>query len=267
MPSSSPVPDVALAARDGLAAALLAQHDSGDRMRPIDPGQDALATLGIAHNDALLQGLGAQWQWARMAYKAYPCDSALHAAIEAALAVRARHRTLARHIAHVEVRAHPIVCAHADMPAPQDPRQARRSLQHAVAAALIDGTAGLEQFGERRIAAVRVAEMRARIALRGDASVPAGAAHIALRLADGRVLEHGVRCARGHPARPLGDAELSDKFRELASGVLATDQAERLLALAWNVRSLADIGALLRASVPDDALDPIELPGSPLIPR
>jgi 2-methylcitrate dehydratase PrpD len=109
--------------------------------------------------------------------------------------------------------------------------------------------------------------MRTRIAVRGDETLRIEGARIVLRLGDGRVLEHAVRCARGHPARPLTDAELSDKFRGLAAEVLATDQCERLLALAWNVRALADMGALVRTTVPDDALDPADLPGSPLIPR
>ena len=65
----------------------------------------------------------------------------------------------------------------------------------------------------------------------------------------------------------LTDAELSVKFRGSPREVLATDQAERVLALAWNIRALGDVGALIRASVPEEDVEPLELPGSPLIPR
>ena len=259
---------LALAARSALTAALLAQRDTTNRISALADGQGLLALLEQPALAATLRhGLGEEWHLARMAYKPYPCDSALHAAIEASLSVRLRHRPLARHIARIELHAHPSVLAHANAQAPANPAQARRSLQHAVAVTLIDGAAGLEQFAAQRIAATRVAEMRSRVELRADATLPREGARIALHLLDGRVAEHSVRCARGNPARPLGDGELSDKFRSLAAEVLATDQAERALALAWNVRALADIGALVRASVPDEALDPAELPGSPLIPR
>jgi hypothetical protein len=67
--------------------------------------------------------------------------------------------------------------------------------------------------------------------------------------------------------RPLADHDLSDKFRSQAADVLATDQAERLLGLAWNIRALPDVGGLIRSSIPDDLHEPAELPGSPLIPR
>src|SRR5690606_4729006 len=139
--------------------------------------------------------------------------------------------------------------------------EARRSLHHAAAVALVDGAAGLEQFSDRRVGSARIADMRSRIEVSGDATLPADGARIVLRLSDGRTVDHAVRCARGSPARPLTDAELSEKFRGLAAEVLATDQTERLLALAWNVCSLGDIGALLRTSVPEDMLDPAELPG------
>jgi 2-methylcitrate dehydratase PrpD len=259
---------LALAARSGLTAALLAQRDSAHRISALAGGQGFLALLEQpAVAATLLHGLGEEWHLARTAYKPYPCDSTLHAAIEACLNVRIRHRPLARHITQIELHAHPSVLARAGTQAPTHAAQARRSLQHAVAVSLIDGAAGLEQFGARRIAATRVAEMRSRIELRANATLPAEGARIVLHLLDGRVAEHSVRCPRGNPARPLGDGELSDKFRSLSAEVLATDQAERVLALAWNVRALADIGALVRASVPEEALDPAELPGSPLIPR
>src|SRR5690606_26570175 len=98
---------------------------------------------------------------------------------------------------------------------PANAAQARRSLSHAAAVALVDGAAGREQFSEWRITSARVAAMRRRVTVRGDDSLAHEAAHVVLRLADGRIAEHGVRCARGQPARPLSDAELSDKFRDL----------------------------------------------------
>jgi 2-methylcitrate dehydratase PrpD len=253
------------AARSGLAAALAAEAGAaGVLPHPanLSPMLDASAA-----DASLLHALGSEWQLRHIAYKPYPCDAALHAAIEACISVRARQRPRARELAAVELRIHPTALARAGTRDPRTVAQARRSIHHAAAVALIDGTVGLEQFEERQLASTRVAEIRARIEVIGDQTLTSTAAHVVLRLNDGRVVEHGVRCARGSAARPLSDAELSTKFRGLAAEVLATDQTERVLALAWNVRALTDIGALVRASVPEDEMEPADLPGSPLIPR
>jgi len=60
---------------------------------------------------------------------------------------------------------------------------------------------------------------------------------------------------KGDPDMPLSDAELSDKFTELAGSVLAEAEAEALLAALWGLekRSTLDLPGLqatpARASV------------------
>ncbi len=268
--SASAFLPVAFAAGQGLRAALLAGGEAARNPGARDAAQDAAASAVAARlrdSGPILDGLGEEWQLACLAYKPYPCDGMLHGAIEACLSMRIRMRLLARQIATVRLWLHPAVLARVNEPAPRDRAQAQHSIQHAAAVTLVDGAAGIEQFAERRVASARVAGMRARVEARADASVPLEGARVVVHLIDGRSAEHTVRCARGTPARPLTDAELSDKFRDLAAEVLATDQAERALALAWNVRALGDVGALVRAAVPEDAVEPSELPGSPLIPR
>jgi 2-methylcitrate dehydratase PrpD len=171
-----------------------------------------------------------------------------------------------RQLAAIELRVPPQVLAF-HHGAPGEHADARRSLTHVAALALADGALGPEQFEPRRLAAARLAEMRSHIAPVADPALAPDAAHAVIRLTDGRTAAHGVRCARGTRARPLTDAELSDKFRDLACTTLASGQAERLLALAWNIRALHDVGALVRASIPEETFEPAQLPGSPLIPR
>jgi 2-methylcitrate dehydratase PrpD len=144
---------------------------------------------------------------------------------------------------------------------------AKHSVQHAATVALLDGRAGLAQFRGEKLRNERVNALRARIELAADPALPDTAAHVTITQPNGTTLERLVRCALGHPLRPLGDRELSDKFRGLAGETLATGQAERLLGLAWNVRALPDMGGLIRTMIPEDVYEPAELPGSPLIPR
>jgi 2-methylcitrate dehydratase len=53
---------------------------------------------------------------------------------------------------------------------------------------------------------------------------------------------------RGHWKNPMSDAEIEDKYRLLASTVLSTEQADRLLAQVWNLENV-DAGTLVRSTV------------------
>ena len=259
------LPASALAAHAAVSTALAAESGRVAAVSGTAPLLEALADPAVQH--AALDGLGTAWQLHEIGYKPYPCARALNGAIDACLGVRTRLRPLLRQLAGVELRVPPQVLADHRAPSIEDEAHARRSLTHVAALARIDGAVGPEQFDARRLASARLAQMRAHITPIADPALAPDAAHALIRLTDGRMAEHGVRCARGTRTRPLADTELSDKFRDLAGMVLATAQAERLLALAWNIRALSDVGALVRASIPEEAFEPAQLPGSPLIPR
>jgi 2-methylcitrate dehydratase PrpD len=256
---------IAEAARSGLAAALRAQENAAaatrerdDAFRPPDPWPGVIGAR-------VLEDLGRSWLLQAIAYRTYPCSRSLHPAVEACQALQLRYRTSAADIEAVELHAHPAALA-GSLRDPQDDAQARSSLHHVAAAALLHGTSA-RQFDARELRSERLARLRARVEAVGDEAVGRDGIHVRLRLRNGNVLEQRLRCARGAPARPLGDAELAAKFRHLAGNALATSQTERLLALAWNMPALADAGALVRASVPEEEIEAVDVPGSPLIPR
>ena len=66
-------------------------------------------------------------------------------------------------------------------------------------------------------------------------------ARVKLLLADGRVLARHAPTRKGDPDAPLSDAELVDKYRELAAPVLGRGQAEVLLDALWRVDVLDDV--------------------------
>jgi 2-methylcitrate dehydratase PrpD len=64
------------------------------------------------------------------------------------------------------------------------------------------------------------------------------AARVAVTLRDGRVLEHFAPYRKGDPEAPLSDAELEDKFAELAGPVIGTEATATLLQRLWQVDRL-----------------------------
>jgi 2-methylcitrate dehydratase PrpD len=256
-----------LAARDGLAAALRAERKRAQAPPRLDARSQESAFVHAPRPEAWLDGWGSDWQCARLGYHAYPCALFLHPLVEACLQLKREHHLTARQIGAVELRLHPAQAARSAAAQPLTRGEAGRSAWHAAAVALLDGKAGPARFDESRLDAARVRELRRRIALVPDPGLAETAARVRITLPDGSTLERTLRCALGHPLRPLSDRDLSDKFRRLAAETLATDQAERLLALVWNLRTLPDVGGLVRATVPEEVFEPAELPGSPLIPR
>jgi 2-methylcitrate dehydratase PrpD len=247
---------------------LLAQQGFSAAEQPLEGRHALLCVLGEGAGGAnLLQGLGAHWELARIAFKPYPCAVVVHPAIDACLQLRRAHQLRPRSIDGIGLRLHPLALELAGHREPQDAMQAKLSVYYCAAAAFADGAIGIRQFQDDRIHHPRIRELAARVDVVPDASMQIAQAYAEVTTTDGRRYERHVRSGLGSLERPMSDAELSAKFRALAGETLATDQSERLLALAWNIRSLGDTGALIRQTVPEEEVEPAELPGSPLIPR
>lgn len=131
----------------------------------------------------------------------------------------------------------------------------------------MDGVLGAPQFQQDGRRNAQTLKLAAQIEVLADKEMAPRAVMVTAHLNGGRSADHRMAAVHSSLERPMNDAELGDKFRELAIDLLATSQAERMLALAWNMRALGDIGALMRASVPEDELAPDALPGSSLLPR
>ena len=72
-------------------------------------------------------------------------------------------------------------------------------------------------------------------------------AYVSVRLKDGKLLEHHVEHALGSIRRPMNDAQIDDKFMDLAQVVMTRDQAERALQACRGVDSLASAGEIGQA--------------------
>jgi 2-methylcitrate dehydratase PrpD len=69
-----------------------------------------------------------------------------------------------------------------------------------------------------------------------------------VRLADGAQLSKHVQHALGTLKRPMSDADLEEKFRALADGVLVQRKTDELIKLCWNAVALDDAGKIARAA-------------------
>lgn len=187
--------------------------------------------------DRLVSGLGETWETRALCIKPYPCCHFNHAAVHAALRLRAAHTLAPDEIVSVEAivptAVVPIVCEpRAVKLAPPTPHSALFSLPFCVAFALIHGHLGLGDFTEQSIVDKRVLALAGAVDCRGSdgtafPQVYPGAVRVHLR--DGRCVEWHEGVNPGHADAPLPVEQVHQKFRSLATRVLSAEAVEAVI--------------------------------------
>ncbi len=124
------------------------------------------------------------------------------------------------------------------------------SLQHAVAAALVQGKAGLAQFTDACVADPAVAAMRKRIAVAADPDLSTISADMEVWTRDGERHAVSTRAARGSAASPLKDSEIEDKLRTEAASWRKGHDVQPLIDAVWSLERLDDAAKLAALTIP-----------------
>jgi 2-methylcitrate dehydratase PrpD len=240
------------AAKNGLAAALFAEAGFTAAEQAIE-GRYGFAPVTSDSVDLarITDRLGESWEILDNAYKPYPCGVVLFPVIDACLELRSRHAPAPQHIAQIVVRGHPLLRERADRPAVETGREAKVSIQHSVAVALLEGAAGLAQFEDARVADRGIRALRAKVAVAEDESIPVESAIVTLHLDDGTTLTEHVRHGRGTPGRPMSEDELDAKVRELAAFGAPNVDAPGLIAALRAIETEPDVARILHLAVHD----------------
>lgn len=199
----------------------------------------------------LWKDLGTRWRMLEMYFKPYPICRWAQPAVEAALALRREHKVDPAGIARVVVETfHEAV--RLDQHRPATTEEAQYSLPFPVAAAIMRGKLAPTDISGAALSDPAILTMSASIELREaedlNALFPAERfARVQFHLADGRVLASATTPARGDAERPLSDAEILDKFHELADEPLGKSTAAGLLRLIGELPRMDDVRPLLDA--------------------
>ena len=199
---------------------------------------------------AITEGLGDSWEILTNAYKPYPCGVVLFPVIDACLELRARRKPAPERITRIVVRGHPLMRERADRPEVETGREAKVSIQHSVAVAVLDGAAGLRQYEDQRVADPAVRALRAKVVVEEDENVPVESAFVTLDLDDGASLTEHVRHGRGTPGRKMSEDELDAKVAELAAFGAPQIDAPGLIAALREIAAEEDVARIVRLTVP-----------------
>ena len=237
------------AARNGLWSALLAQKGFEGPAEPIAGAQGFLAAMGEPPNwAALTDGLGKTWELNDNSIKPYPCGFVIHPLLDLALDWRCVHPAAA--IERIAIRGNPLLLQRTDRPEVATGREAQVSLQHAVAAALVQGKAGLDQFTDACVNDPAVVKMRHRIEVAADPAISTIAAKMDFWTADGKQHSVATEAARGSSSNPMTDTEIEDKLRAEAGRWRPGHDIQPLIDAVWTLEKSGDVSNLAAMTVP-----------------
>jgi 2-methylcitrate dehydratase PrpD len=200
----------------------------------------------------LLCDLGTAFRGEALSYKPYPCGRPLHAAIDAALAARARLQVeRADDIAAVTIEVDP--AGHGDQferaPAKRRPSQvveAQFAQPFLVATALVHGKIGIAEVdGLGDPAVLSLSDRITGVAREGRRK---GSLSITVTRTDGRSITVQATDPIGSPEKPLTDAQFEAKFRDCARNAvrpLSGDSINAALTAIGRLETLADARELM----------------------
>ncbi len=245
LPSAAKNVSVGNAARNGLLAAFLAEQGYTAAPAAIEGSLGWARAMGDAPVVAeAVDDLGRRWEVLKNTYKPYPCGIVFHSVIDACLTLRQEHGLAATDIAAVTVSGDQLLLDRGDRIV-ANARDARVSIHHCATVSLLFGAAGLDEFSDLVVADSAVVAMRAKVEATLDATLPTGAATVAVRTTDGRLLQVTILHAKGSAERPLSDAEIGEKLRGLVRYGGCRVDAEAIIAASWQIETLPTISPLM----------------------
>jgi 2-methylcitrate dehydratase PrpD len=237
------------AARNGLWAALLAEKDFAGPAEPLNGVQGYYHALGETPKlSALTDGLGESWEIMPTSYKPYPCGFVMHPVIDCVLGWRRENPKVL--VDKVVVTGNPLMAARADRPNISTGRESQVSVQHAVAAALTFGKAGLEQFTDACVNDPAVRALRGKVEVVRDEKFSTVAAALAITTADGKTHKLSQQAARGSDSNPMSDRDLEAKLRDAATGWNSRHDVASLIEAIWALDDSQDVSRLAALTVP-----------------
>jgi 2-methylcitrate dehydratase PrpD len=221
----------------GFAGALAAELALAGFEAQGDAIEQALGQLVGEHfaHGGLLDDLGSTWHIARNYFRLYACCNPIHPALDCLQQALAELQPRPDEIAHIDFATYRFASVMRN-PDPPNFFASKYSLPHAAATMAVRGHAGHTALDDSAVHDPAIVALRHRVTVTEDPAMSAMVprlrpARVTVILTDGRSVTHDCDSHRGDFDQPFTEAELRNKFRELAGtaltqeGVILTEQA------------------------------------------
>ncbi len=250
------------ACRNGVTAALMAQAGITANANIIEGKNGFYDTLvGPGHYDAerMADSLGKPFyiESPGISLKMYPSCYHTHRALDGVFKLLDEHHLDDKDIAAVDVGTSERALRVLAFSEPATAYQAKFSMPHCIAAAVVDRAVTLDTFTDAKLNDRNIVAARKKVQLSfpnvpiwpGLADVGPDTEFVGnpvtIKTNDGRSLSARVDIPRGDASLPLTDDELLEKYQDCARGQLSQDGIERSVGLVRGLESVENVGRLM----------------------
>ena len=243
-----------MATQSGVLAALLAEKGYSGPEHVIDGKEGLVHCFGPEWKQNLLtDGLGESWRITQCGMKFFPTEALTHTPISAVLDLVKNNNLDPDQVQKIQIRSLARAADILSDPSKYDPHTketADHSLPYVIAAALVDRQVTPAQFEINKIMDPAIRTQLKKVEVVGDPEIekvfPALQRVIVnITTTDGRNFSKQLDYPKGDPRNPLSDAEIEEKFRALAEGVLSAKAQNKLIDTVWNLEKVASVSKLM----------------------
>lgn len=205
--------------------------------------------------DVFTKDLGKAWEIKNTSIKPFPCCKLIHTALQAALDLRAENTLLPQDITEVRVgintEDYDMICEPLEKKRqPKTVVDAIYSIPYVIAAALVFGKIGLDDFTVDAIRRHEVLEFSKIVKPMKDGNLPKATdvgipSWVSITLRNGRTLDCRKEAVKGSPSIPLSSEERIAKFNDcLSYAKCPVETGEQILKSLENLESMKDVSVL-----------------------
>jgi 2-methylcitrate dehydratase PrpD len=237
------------AAQSGILAAELAARGFTGPTAVLEytDGGFCQAVSDATNLELLTAGLGQEFVTADVSLKPYACCGSTHSSIDAVRWLVQQHAIRPQDVDEIVVYNHSVVKLQTSWRyEPVSPMQAQMNIEYCVAVALVEGQAGPQQFSNDRIVDPLLVDLAHKVRFEIDPEIEqiyprAFPGKVAIRLRDGRTVQHAVPGPTGSPQCPMSLDTVGEKFHQLVDPILGHDRATRLAELVAHIDTLDNV--------------------------
>ena len=246
--------------RNGLYGALLAAGGYTGIKRVFEREYGGfLSVFGEGHAPDASQiagGLGERWETLRIVMKPYAAMLALHAPLDAIFDIMAKQPLKTDNISSIDIELSHASYHHGwwVLKRPLTPIGAQMNVGYAVAVAILDGAAMVNQFSPTRINSDDVWALIPKITAHHNPDFDKHVAgyrksRVTVHMSDGRKIEHTIEASRTM-SQPLTAEQITAKYRTLTNGIVEPKRQAAIEAVVMNLEQLKDVSELSRLLAP-----------------
>lgn len=206
---------------------------------------------------ALSDGLGARWETMKITFKRFCCSAMVMAPLDAMQELVAETGLQAGDIESIEVAATDTTISHGGWHpyVPGGMMGAQMHIGFGIAMLMIEGDVFVDQMVEANVARPDLVELANRVRVVRDVEREKKpkpyhrGADLTVRLRNGKVLKKTADFFIGTCERPMTDAQMSEKYRKLASKTFSGARVAEIESVVWALeqqRSAAHLADILR---------------------